>query len=109
MRTRNGSDFRHALFWLSPDGSSSKTHQSNIFQDDLLSNKQSVPSNCVSLEASDQSIDSGSDVNTSVVISIHDAIIREQALSNIVVADTHAGTNIDICCSSISQILFFLS
>ena len=63
----------------------------------MSGNKHSVPSNAVSLVASDRSIDSGSNVNTSVVISIHDAIIRERALSNIVVADTHAGNNIDIC------------
>ena len=88
--------FQARPFMLSPAGSSSETHQFNIFQDDLSGSKQSVSSNGVSLEASDQSIDSGSNVNTSVVISIHDAIIREQALSNIVVADTHAGNNIDI-------------
>ena len=58
-------------------------------------NKQDVPSDCVSLEASDQSIDGSISVDTGVLISIHDAIIREQQLSNIVVADTSAGTNID--------------
>ena len=61
----------------------------------------------MSLEASDQSIDGSSSVDTGVVISIHDAFIREQQFSNIVVADTSAGTNIDHVCNSSSKIIIF--
>ena len=94
-------------FLLSSDSGSSDTYQSKYVQDVLSGNKQDVPSDCVGLEASDQSIDGSSSVDTGVVISMHDAIIREQQLSNIVVADTSAGTNIDRFCNSSSKIIIF--
>ena len=107
VRTRKRSDFRHALLCCRLDSGGSDTCQSKYVQDVLSCNKQDVPSDCVSLEASDQSIDGSSSVDTGVVISIHDAVIREQQLSNIVVADTSAGANIDRFSNSNSQIIIF--
>ena len=99
--------FQARSFLLLSGSGGSDTYQSKYVQDVWSSNKQGVPSHCVGLEASDQSIDGSSSVDTGVVISIHDAIIREQALSNIVVADTSAGTSIDHFCNSSSKIIMF--
>ena len=97
--------FQAQPFSLSSCSGGSDTYQFKYVQDVLSCNKQDFPSVCVSLEASGQSIDGSSRVHTGVVISIYDAIIREQQLSNIVVADTSAGTNIDRFCKSSGKII----
>ena len=80
--------------------SGSDVYHSDSVLDEQSASKQGVSSARDSLQIFGRSADSGSSSFPSVVISIHDAIFREQKLAGRIVADTNSETNIDRICSS---------